>query len=128
MHFSTCHSSVYFQNQFWSNNFLTTVLKDFLKQVIECNLRASRSLPFVSKTYDFDFVGLATRCMMSEDYSYLQDSLKPVDISVNGRVGVKVSFSIFSALQCLIFFGFRHFHQFCLYAFSQRICFERKRM
>merc|ERR1719353_477504 len=28
--------------------------------VIECNLRASRSLPFISKTYNVDFVEIAT--------------------------------------------------------------------
>lgn len=32
--------------------------------VIECNLRVSRSFPFVSKTLDFDFVGLATQAIM----------------------------------------------------------------
>lgn len=34
--------------------------------VIECNLRVSRSFPFVSKTLDFDFVGLATEAIMQE--------------------------------------------------------------
>lgn len=32
--------------------------------VIECNLRVSRSFPFVSKTLDFDFVALATSAIM----------------------------------------------------------------
>merc|ERR1719464_2458747 len=32
--------------------------------VIECNLRASRSLPFISKTYNVNFVELATRIML----------------------------------------------------------------
>lgn len=32
--------------------------------VIECNLRVSRSFPFVSKTYDYDFIALATKALM----------------------------------------------------------------
>ena len=30
-------------------------------KVIECNLRASRTFPFISKTFDFNFIALATR-------------------------------------------------------------------
>ncbi|KAI9331827.1 carbamoyl-phosphate synthase arginine-specific large chain [Zopfochytrium polystomum] len=36
---------------------------EFSLKVIECNLRASRSLPFVSKALDVDFVGLATQAI-----------------------------------------------------------------
>merc|ERR1711972_1304539 len=32
--------------------------------VIECNLRASRSLPFISKTYNVNFIEIATRIML----------------------------------------------------------------
>merc|ERR1712187_836461 len=32
--------------------------------VIECNLRASRSLPFVSKTFNTNFIELATKIML----------------------------------------------------------------
>merc|ERR1712032_35633 len=32
--------------------------------VIECNLRASRSLPFISKTYNVNFIELATKVML----------------------------------------------------------------
>ena len=32
-------------------------------KVIECNLRASRTFPFISKTFDFNFIDLATRVM-----------------------------------------------------------------
>merc|ERR1719174_606828 len=32
-------------------------------KVIECNLRASRSFPFISKTFNFNFIQLATRAM-----------------------------------------------------------------
>ncbi|KAJ1568418.1 carbamoyl-phosphate synthase (glutamine-hydrolyzing) cpa2 [Cladochytrium tenue] len=37
----------------------------FELKVIECNLRASRSLPFVSKALDVDFVGIATQAIAS---------------------------------------------------------------
>lgn len=33
-------------------------------QVIECNLRASRTFPFISKTLDCNFITLATRVML----------------------------------------------------------------
>ncbi|MGN0199922.1 MAG: carbamoyl-phosphate synthase (glutamine-hydrolyzing) large subunit [Candidatus Cryptobacteroides sp.] len=35
-------------------------------KVIECNLRASRSFPFVSKVLKINFIELATLCMLSE--------------------------------------------------------------
>lgn len=37
-------------------------------KVIECNLRASRSFPFVSKTYDYNFIELATKVMCDMRY------------------------------------------------------------
>ncbi len=43
--------------------FLAT--KDYVK-VIECNLRASRSFPFVSKVMKVNLIELATRCMLGE--------------------------------------------------------------
>lgn len=36
-------------------------------KVIECNLRASRSFPFVSKTFNTDFIKLATQVMLGMD-------------------------------------------------------------
>ena len=36
-------------------------------QVIECNLRASRSFPFVSKTLGIDFIDVATKVMIGEN-------------------------------------------------------------
>jgi len=41
--------------------------KDSYYAVIETNLRASRSFPFVSKTYDIDFIETATKIFMGED-------------------------------------------------------------
>eukprot|EP00656_Telonema_subtile_P000432 TRINITY_DN1019_c0_g1_i7.p1 TRINITY_DN1019_c0_g1~~TRINITY_DN1019_c0_g1_i7.p1 ORF type:complete len:1219 (+),score=425.57 TRINITY_DN1019_c0_g1_i7:414-4070(+) len=37
-------------------------------KVIECNLRASRSFPFVSKTYNYNFISLATKVMCGQRY------------------------------------------------------------
>jgi len=36
--------------------------------VIECNLRASRSFPFVSKVYDIDFIATATKIFLKRDH------------------------------------------------------------
>jgi carbamoyl-phosphate synthase (ammonia) len=41
--------------------------------IIECNLRASRSFPFVSKVMGADFIAAATKAMLGADYS--QDNL-----------------------------------------------------
>lgn len=35
--------------------------------MIECNLRASRSFPFVSKTLGVDFIDVATKVMIGEN-------------------------------------------------------------
>lgn len=54
--------------------------------MIECNLRVSRSFPFVSKTLDHDFVAMATRVICGV-------SVEPaLDCAGSGRVGVKVNF------------------------------------
>ena len=61
------------------------IAKDNQLKVIECNLRVSRSFPFVSKTLDVDFVALATQVIIGQ-------KVKPVSINFKnlGRVGVKV--------------------------------------
>ena len=52
--------------------------------MIECNLRVSRSFPFVSKTLMVDFIAIATRVMLG-----LQE--EPVrDVEDVPHVGVKV--------------------------------------
>ena len=38
--------------------------KDNMVKVIECNLRASRTFPFISKTFDANFITLATKVML----------------------------------------------------------------
>jgi len=47
--------------------------------VIECNLRASRSVPFVSKTLKMDFVDLATRVMLGEEVPAVHPSALELD-------------------------------------------------
>ena len=48
------------------------ISKDNEIKVIECNLRASRSFPFVSKTFDINFIELATHIMTNKKYSVPQ--------------------------------------------------------
>jgi len=56
-------------------------------KVIECNLRASRSLPFVSKVLGRDFVRAATRMMLGADPGTSMDAGTLFDL---GFVAVKV--------------------------------------
>ncbi|CEF65096.1 CAD protein [Strongyloides ratti] len=81
---------------------LQLIAKNNNLSVIECNLRVSRSFPFVSKTLNFDFVGLATRVMMSDDNLILKQSIKPVNVIFGKnkckKVGVKVPQFSFSRL------------------------------
>lgn len=51
--------------------------KDNMVKVIECNLRASRTFPFISKTLDVNFIALATKVMMGQ-------ICKPYNISLYG--------------------------------------------
>lgn len=61
-------------------------------KVIECNVRVSRSFPFVSKTLDHNFVAMATRLIVGEP-------VDPVDVLAGcGKVGVKVPQFSFSRL------------------------------
>ena len=61
------------------------IAKDNELKVIECNLRVSRSFPFVSKTLDFDFIAMATKAIMGVE------GVEPVDVLRGvGKVGVKV--------------------------------------
>ena len=63
-------------------------------KVIECNLRASRSFPFVSKVLKVNFIELATRVMLGEDVEAPTKSAFDLDY-----VGVKASQFSFSRLQ-----------------------------
>ncbi|MDO8552129.1 MAG: carbamoyl-phosphate synthase (glutamine-hydrolyzing) large subunit [bacterium] len=45
------------------------IAKDNHLQVIECNVRSSRSFPFVSKATGYNFIDIATRAMLGKDVS-----------------------------------------------------------
>ena len=62
-------------------------------KVIECNLRASRSFPFVSKVMKVNFIDLATRCMLGEKPEKVE--IDPFELEY---VGVKCSQFSFSRL------------------------------
>src|SRR5262249_29415589 len=62
--------------------------------VIECNLRASRSFPFISKVSGVDFVELATRAMMGAEVRPVPASLLDLDY-----VGVKAPQFSFSRIK-----------------------------
>ena len=63
-------------------------------KVIECNLRASRSFPFVSKILKRNFIETATRIMLDAPYSRPDRSEFDID-----RIGVKASQFSFARLQ-----------------------------
>ncbi len=63
------------------------LLQDNQLKVIECNVRVSRSFPFVSKTLGHDFVAMATQVIIG-------GNPEPVNVLAgDGKVGVKVSLS-----------------------------------
>ena len=63
-------------------------------KVIECNLRASRSFPFVSKVLKRNFIETATRIMLDTPYQKPDKSAFDID-----RMGVKASQFSFARLQ-----------------------------
>jgi len=68
--------------------------KDRQVKVIECNLRASRSFPFVSKVLKRNFIETATRIMLDAPYEVADKSEFDID-----RIGVKASQFSFARLQ-----------------------------
>ena len=52
--------------------------KDNMVKVIECNLRASRTFPFISKTFGVNFISLAAQVMLGYP-------VKPFNISLYGK-------------------------------------------
>jgi len=62
------------------------LVKDDEVYVIECNLRASRSMPFVSKTRGVNLIELATQAMLGKKF----DQLKSCELPPIRHVGVKV--------------------------------------
>ncbi|MBO7320726.1 MAG: carbamoyl-phosphate synthase (glutamine-hydrolyzing) large subunit [Bacteroidales bacterium] len=63
-------------------------------KVIECNLRASRSFPFVSKVLKINFIELATKVMIGEEVTPPAKSAFDLDY-----VGIKASQFSFARLQ-----------------------------
>ena len=63
-------------------------------KVIECNLRASRSFPFVSKVLKINFIELATKIMIGEEVTPPAKSAFDLDY-----VGIKASQFSFARLQ-----------------------------
>lgn len=63
-------------------------------RVIECNLRASRSFPFVSKVLKVNFIDIATRVMLGLEPNVPEKSAFELDY-----VGIKASQFSFSRLQ-----------------------------
>merc|ERR1712007_234797 len=68
----------------FNSQFILTPEGDAL--VIECNVRASRSLPFMSKTLRQDMVEIMGKVLLGKDMSHVT----PVDPKTLGYVGVKV--------------------------------------
>lgn len=62
------------------------LVKDDVVNVIECNLRASRSMPFVSKVRGVNMIDLATLAMLGKSIGHIQ--LSPMKVAPH--VGVKV--------------------------------------
>ena len=67
--------------------------KDNALRVIECNLRASRSFPFVSKITKFNFIGMATEIMLGKEVQPYGKTFADIDY-----VGVKSSQFSFARL------------------------------
>ena len=62
------------------------LVKDDVVNVIECNLRASRSMPFVSKCRGINLIDLATLAMLGKKIDHVK--LSPMQVAPH--VGVKV--------------------------------------
>ncbi|MDO8741332.1 MAG: carbamoyl-phosphate synthase (glutamine-hydrolyzing) large subunit [Candidatus Woesearchaeota archaeon] len=70
------------------------IAKDNDVKVIECNLRASRSFPFVSKVFKINFIDIATKLMMGKNVPKIDKSAFDLDY-----VGVKAPMFSFTRLK-----------------------------
>lgn len=70
------------------------IAKDNLVKVIECNLRASRSFPFVSKVCGTNFIAIATQSMLGKKLPEQKNSALELE-----HVGVKAPQFSFSRLK-----------------------------
>ena len=66
------------------------IAKDNQIKVIECNLRASRSFPFVSKVTKYNFIDLATKAMLGLD---INGNYNTLDLEYVGVKAPQFSFS-----------------------------------
>ncbi|KAA3612081.1 MAG: carbamoyl-phosphate synthase (glutamine-hydrolyzing) large subunit [Calditrichaeota bacterium] len=69
------------------------IARDNKVKVIECNLRASRSFPFVSKVYNVNFIDIATRVILGEEVAPVERSYMDLEY-----VGVKAPHFSFTRL------------------------------
>jgi carbamoyl-phosphate synthase large subunit len=65
--------------------------KDNEVKVIECNLRASRTFPFISKTFNVNFIEIATRAMLK--LPVRAENIHPIDIEFVGCKAAVFSFN-----------------------------------
>jgi carbamoyl-phosphate synthase large subunit len=72
---------------------IQVLAKDNYIKVIECNVRASRSFPFVSKVLKSNFIELATKIMIGVPYIKPSKSIFEID-----HIGIKASQFSFSRL------------------------------
>src|SRR5262249_5623452 len=70
------------------------IARDNFVKVIECNLRASRSFPFVSKVCGVNFIDLATRAIVGEPVEAIDNSFLELE-----HVGVKAPHFSFTRVQ-----------------------------
>ncbi|CAF1006251.1 unnamed protein product, partial [Didymodactylos carnosus] len=70
------------------------IAKDNELKVIECNVRVSRSFPFVCKTFDHNFIAVATQILVGVEPARIDNVL----FLQSERVGVKVPQFSFSRL------------------------------
>jgi len=66
------------------------IAKENQIRVIECNLRASRSFPFVSKVTKYNFIDLATKAMLGID---IKGKYNTIDLDYIGLKAPQFSFS-----------------------------------
>lgn len=75
------------------------VAKDTDVMCIECNVRASRSFPFVSKTMGVDFIEAATRAIVGQDTSDMNLPTLETRDRPSNYVGVKAPMFSFTRLR-----------------------------
>jgi carbamoyl-phosphate synthase/aspartate carbamoyltransferase/dihydroorotase len=77
------------------------IAKDDQILVIECNLRVSRTFPFVSKTFDVNFITVATQIILGQKIKITPNQLNRIQKqqTINSKIGVKVPQFSFNRLQ-----------------------------